>query len=96
LSGDITLWLAKALLAVFRPVLRVQELFATKSKRERMRQFQTKMEGIRHDSDIMLEKIDRSDGSDTIEILDDFMTRHGDAETQEVLNKLQTKTRAMR
>lgn len=82
-EGSGLLWLAQAIIAVFRVFLRVQELFGSRRRREQAGAFRQKMDVMRRDQGAMLKRMEGERGWDRFDALDEFVAQHGDAEDRE-------------
>ena len=58
----------------------IAEVTATGRKKEKLRQLRLHMRTVRQDSKTMLQKVEASKGRDSLDVVDEFMEKHGDDE----------------
>lgn len=92
-----SLWLVQTIITAFRVVFRVQEVFASPRKRERLRKLREKMAAIEADKREVLHRLKNEPGFGSLEFTTLFLERHGDdAETRASLEESRGQLLAMR
>ena len=86
---------AQALIAFFRTVFRIMELFGPEKRRKKLRELREKMEAIDRDKKDMFDKIARNP-RESVDVFDDFISRHGDLQTQQLHAGTRVRIQAMR
>ena len=92
-----SLWLVQAIIITFRVVFRVQEVFASPRKREKLRKFQEKMSAIEADKKEVLHRLRNEPGFGSLEATSLFLERHkDDAEIRASVEESRDQLQAMR
>jgi len=94
-SGSAMLWFGEAVIALCGLLLPVLELLAPVHKKPRVRLLREQFRAMNRERKALLREVER-DPAQAVEVVDEFMARHGDAESRASFEEAQASIRAIR
>ena len=96
IAQNKTLWLAQAIIVVFRFFFRILEVVGPENRRARLREFREKLDQIKRECDVAVAKINNGRNFEGIEAVYELADRYGSPEDRQKNQEELIRLRAMR